>query len=65
MFIELDIIVLFNFWDLDGVNVNQNFENNDFMNFYLVLLLDFVQLKLVDCYVDIFKFFLKYCDKIS
>ena len=65
MFTELDITVLPNPWDLDGANVNQNFENNDFMNPYPESLPDSVQLKLADRYADIFKLFLKHRDKIS
>ncbi|MGH1436408.1 MAG: endo-1,4-beta-xylanase [Lewinella sp.] len=65
MFTELDIGVLPNPWDLDGANVNQDFENSEFMNPYPQILPDAVQTQLADRYEGVFKLFLKHSDKIS
>lgn len=64
-FTELDITVLPNPWDLQGADVNQNFENSPKMNPYPKTLPDSIQTKLADRYASIFKLFLKHKDKIS
>lgn len=64
-FTELDITVLPNPWDLQGADVNQNFENSAKMNPYPKTLPDSIQSKLADRYASIFKLFLKHKDKIS
>ena len=64
-FTELDISCLPNPWDLNGADVNQNYENSPFMNPYSSGLPDSVQIKLTKCYVDLFKLFVKYRDKIE
>lgn len=64
-FTELDISVLPNPKDLNGADVNQNFEGNAKMNPYPKTLPDSVQVKLADRYASIFKLFLKHKDKIS
>lgn len=65
MFTELDMTVLPNPWDLDGADVNQNFENSEFMNPYPEALPDSVQNQLAERYESVFKLFLKHKDKIS
>lgn len=65
MFTELDITVLPNPWDLQGAEVDQNFEGSPFMNPYPGGLPDSVQIQLADRYEEIFKLFLKHEDKIS
>lgn len=64
-FSELDITVLPNPWDLQGADVNQNFENSEKMNPYPKALPESVQNQLAKRYEDIFKLFLKHKDKIS
>ncbi|MEL1242080.1 endo-1,4-beta-xylanase [Flavobacterium flavipallidum] len=64
-FSELDITVLPNPWDLQGADVNQNFENSEKMNPYPTALPESVQNQLAKRYEDIFKLFLKHKDKIS
>lgn len=64
-FTELDISVLPNPKDLNGADVNQNFESNVKMNPYPQTLPDSVQVKLAERYASIFKLFLKHKDKIS
>lgn len=64
-FTELDISVLPNPKDLNGADVNQNFEGNVEMNPYPKALPDSVQVKLAERYASIFKLFLKHKDKIS
>lgn len=64
-FTELDITVLPNPWDLQGADVNQNFEGSAKMNPYPEKLPDSVQVKLANRYASIFKLFLKHKDKIS
>ena len=65
MFTELDITVLPNPWDLEGADVNQNFEGNPQMNPYPTGLPDSIQVQLADRYASIFELFLKHSDKIS
>ncbi len=65
MFTEMDITVIPNPWDLDGANVDQNFEGSPYMNPYPESLPDSVQTQLAQRYEDIFKLFLKHEDKIS
>ena len=68
MFTELDISVLPNPWDLEGADVNQNFEKfegDKKMNPYPKKLPESVQIQLAKRYKDIFKLFLKHEDKIS
>ena len=62
---ELDISVLQNPWDLQGADVDQNFEGSELMNPYPISLPDSIQTKLTQRYSDIFKLFLKHQDKIS
>nr|WP_315202618.1 endo-1,4-beta-xylanase [uncultured Flavobacterium sp.] len=64
-FTELDITVLPNPWDLQGADVNQNFEGSAKMNPYPKTLPDSIQTKLAERYASIFKLFLKHKDKIS
>lgn len=64
-FTELDITLLPNPWDLQGADVNQNFEGSAKMNPYPEKLPDSLQNKLADRYAAIFKLFLKHKDKIS
>lgn len=62
---ELDITVIPSPWNLQGADVNQNFEGSEFMNPYPESLPDSIQTKLAERYADIFKLFLKHQDKIS
>lgn len=64
-FTEVDITVIPSPWDLEGADVNQNFEGSPFMNPYPKSLPDSVQTKLAQRYEDIFNLFLKHKDKIS
>lgn len=65
MITELDINVIPNPWDLQGADVNQNFEGSPFMDPYPAGLPDSVQIQLAQRYEDIFKLFLKHEDKIA
>lgn len=65
MFTELDLTVLPNPWDLDGADVNQDFENSPEMNPYTAGLPDSAQIQLALQYETLFKLFLKHEDKIS
>ncbi|MBX2873603.1 MAG: endo-1,4-beta-xylanase [Saprospiraceae bacterium] len=65
MITELDINVIPNPWDLEGADVNQNFEGSPFMDPYPAGLPDSVQIQLAQRYEDIFKLFLKHEDKIA
>lgn len=65
MFTEVDITVLPNPWDLQGADVNQNFEGSPMMNPYPESLPDSVQVALADEYEKLFNLFLKHKDKIS
>jgi endo-1,4-beta-xylanase len=65
MFTEVDITVLPNPWDLQGADVNQNFEGSPMMNPYPESLPDSVQVALTDEYGKLFNLFLKHKDKIS
>lgn len=65
MFTEVDITVLPNPWDLQGADVNQNFEGSPMMNPYPELLPDSIQVALADEYGKLFNLFLKHKDKIS
>ncbi|MEZ4887993.1 MAG: endo-1,4-beta-xylanase [Chitinophagales bacterium] len=65
MFTELDVTVLKNPWDLQGADVNQNFEGDPTMNPYPEVLPDSIQMQLAKRYEDIFKLFLKHQDKIT
>jgi endo-1,4-beta-xylanase len=65
MFTEVDITVLPNPWDLQGADVNQNFEGSPMMNPYPETLPDSVQVALADEYGKLFNLFLKHKDKIS
>lgn len=62
---ELDITVIPSPLNLQGADVNQNFEGSEFMNPYPESLPDSIQNKLAKRYADIFKLFLKHQDKIS
>lgn len=65
MFTELDVTVLPNPWDLEGAEVDQNFEGSEFMNPYPEGLPDSVKIQLAQRYEDIFKLFLRHDDKIG
>lgn len=65
MFTEVDITVLPNPWDLQGADVNQNFEGSPKMNPFPESLPDSVQVALADEYGKLFNLFLKHKDKIS
>lgn len=65
MITELDITVLPNPWDLEGAEVSQNFEGNEYMNPYPKEMPDSVATQLANRYKDIFKLFKKHSDKIS
>ena len=62
---ELDITVLPNPWDLEGAEIDQNFEGNAFMNPYSEELPDSVQVELAKRYESIFKLFVKHKEKIE
>ncbi|MEH6770927.1 endo-1,4-beta-xylanase [Maribacter arcticus] len=65
MITELDITALPNPWDLQGAEVNQNFEGSEFMNPYPTHLPDSISKKLAKRYHDIFQIFKKHKDKIG
>lgn len=67
MVTELDITVLPNPWDLQGADVNQNYEGSPFMNPYPdpAALPDSVKEALAERYESIFKLFLKHKDKVT
>lgn len=65
MITELDITVLPNPWDLEGADVNQNFEQDPKMNPYPNGMPDSVVTKFNKRYKDIFELFLKHQDKIG
>lgn len=65
MVTELDLTVLPNPWDLNGADVNQNFDSNPAMNPYITNLPDSVNDKLAERYESLFRLFLKHKDKIS
>lgn len=65
MITELDITVLPNPWDLEGAEVNQDFESDAKMNPYPLGLPDSIKTKLAQRYEDIFRLFLKHRDKID
>lgn len=65
MFTEVDITVLPNPWDLQGADVNQNFEGNPTMNPYPEVLPDSMQVKLAKEYETLFNLFVKHKEKIS
>jgi endo-1,4-beta-xylanase len=68
MFTELDVSVLPNPWELEGVDENQNFqqfEGNTKMNPYSLKLPDSIQVQLTKRYEQIFTLFLKHQEKIS
>jgi len=62
---ELDISVLPNPWDLEGADVNQQFEGGLNMNPYADQLPDSISRLLTDSYEQLFRLFLKHSDKIS
>ncbi len=62
---ELDITVLPNPWDLEGADVNQNFENSAEMNPYTNELPNAVAENLADRYQTLFELFLKHHENIS
>lgn len=64
-FTELDLTVLPNPLDLQGADVQQNFEGKSYMNSYPDGLPDSIQMKLAKGYEDLFKLFIKYKDKIE
>lgn len=65
MITELDITVLPNPWDLVGADVNQQFENSDFMNPYPNFLPDSVDILLAKRYEDIFNIFITHQTSIE
>lgn len=65
MITELDITVLPNPWDLEGADVNQNFQQDPKMNPYTNGMPDSLEAKFNKRYRDIFSLFLKHSDKIS
>ncbi|AWV97634.1 endo-1,4-beta-xylanase [Arcticibacterium luteifluviistationis] len=65
MFTELDLTVLPNPWELQGADVNQNFEGDPKMNPYVDGLPIEVEQKLAESYKSLFELFLKHSDKIS
>lgn len=62
---ELDLSVLPNPWDLEGADVNQQFDGSVEMNPYPDQLPDSVGQLLADSYEQLFHLFLKHSDKIS
>src|SRR5690606_32745014 len=64
-FTELDLSVLPNPWDMQGADVNQNFEGGKDMNPYPDQLPDSVGAVLADKYEQLFNLFLKYRDDVS
>lgn len=62
---ELDITVIPNPWDLQGADIDQNFEGSAFMNPYPEQLPDSVQILLAKRYQDIFSIFIKHKDKME
>lgn len=64
-FTELDITVIPNPWDLQGADVNQNFEEDPKMNPYTEGLPDSVQVQLANQYEALFKILLKHKDKVK
>ncbi|MGB3800005.1 MAG: endo-1,4-beta-xylanase [Lewinella sp.] len=65
MITELDLTVLPNPWDLQGADVNQNFEESEAMNPYAGGIPDSVSNKLAERYADLFRLFLKHDDAIT
>ena len=65
MITELDLTTLPNPWDLQGADVNQNFEGDSTMNPYAAGLPDSVSTKIADRYADLFNLFLKHDDAIT
>lgn len=65
MFTELDITVLPNPWDLQGADVNQNFEGSPAMNPYPGGLPDSVQVKLAMEYETLFNLLVKHKENVS
>ena len=65
MFTELDITVLPNPWELEGADVDQNYEGSPFMNPYTEGMPDSAQVQLAERYTDLFNLFLKHSDKVS
>jgi endo-1,4-beta-xylanase len=64
-FTELDITVLPNPWDLQGADVNQNFEGSEKMNPFQKGFPEAEDTDLAKKYADVFTLFLKYKDNIS
>ncbi|PPK85870.1 endo-1,4-beta-xylanase [Neolewinella xylanilytica] len=65
MITELDLTTLPNPWDLEGADVNQNFEGSEAMNPYAAGLPDSVSTKIAERYADLFRLFLKHDDAIT
>ena len=65
MITELDLTTLPNPWDLQGADVNQNFEGSEKMNPYAAGLPDSVSTKIARRYEDLFRLFLKHDDAIT
>ncbi len=65
MFTELDLTTLPNPWDLQGADVNQNFEGDSTMNPYAAGLPDSISAKIAERYADLFELFLKHDEAIT
>ncbi len=65
MITELDLTALPNPWDLEGADVNQDFEGSEMMNPYAQGLPDSISTKLANRYADLFRLFLKHDDAVS
>ncbi len=65
MITELDLTTLPNPWDLQGAEVNQNFEGDSTMNPYAAGLPDSVSTRIADRYGELFELFLKHDDAIT
>ena len=65
MITELDLTTLPNPWDLEGADVNQNFEGSEAMNPYAAGLPDSVSTRIAERYADLFELFLKHDDAVT
>ena len=65
MITELDLTTLPNPWDLEGADVNQNFEGSEAMNPYAAGLPDSVSTRIAERYADLFDLFLKHDEAIT
>lgn len=65
MITELDLTTLPNPWDLEGAEVNQNFEGDPSMDPYASGLPEEVGIQIADRYADLFNLFLKHDEAIT